>query len=769
MKKYLSSGGVAAILFLCGCDGHTPTEADEAGIGADDASSRPGATDEPQDASMSDSSPQSNDDAGTMPMSGDDAGLESPDFGSPPVEVLQVSVGPSHACAIVTGGDLYCWGKNDFGQLGIGKMSSPSAFEPPGRVGNESDWDSVAAGPSFTCGTRLGEVWCWGRNDRQELALANGVKDLAVAVPHFVSAFEYRAVAAGYFGICALNGKAGSSSFLACWGRVPSGVLGNTSPFSFTGEKFRSFAVGDNQACGIAESGQLYCWGANFNGELGRGNKTPSGAERPYDFSMVSVGPQAWTSVGMGTERTCGVSEGRLFCWGRRFNGSEFPDYYEPQTSPLQIGTRTDWASTADDCAIRTDGSLWCWGANGFGQVGTEPRVLPDFDDLGDGILQVGEPTGWTQVARAESTSCGVRAGQLECWGSNLNGLIPGLSPALVVKAQQVGADAGWTRVAAGSSSTCAIRDGQLFCWGPWLNLGARAAAPTSLPGTGWTDVSVGPTGLGVGVWNGNPYRWGGPRDAVAISPVYDGQESGKWTAVSIAPPDYGYVDYGDGWDDAARCGIRDRALSCTGWNYDGDYGSWPADTSTTYQGTWKAISLGSHSACAISTAGELWCWGGADGNSRQTPLRIGNLSSWSAIDTASRTWERNWGVRAGELHAWNKDATSTTKASAQRGWQSVAAGGGAACGIRQGALYCWGDAYGLGVLTGAGELDIWSESPALIDDGSKGAWQSLALGESHGCAIRGDGTLWCWGTNLYGELGLGRSWSATPVTVALE
>ena len=92
-----------------------------------------------------------------------------------------------------------------------------------------------------------------------------------------------------------------------------------------------------------------------------------------------------WATVTPGTFHTCERNDGTLWCWGSNWYGERGDGATSTQrTTPAQVGTATDWATlTASQhhtCATRTDGTLWCWGYNGFGALGdgtTTDRTTP--------------------------------------------------------------------------------------------------------------------------------------------------------------------------------------------------------------------------------------------------------------------------------------------------------------------------------------------------------------------------------------------------------
>lgn len=213
-------------------------------------------------------------------------------FGIP---VVSLSAGPTHNCAIVMGDALRCWGENVSGQLGL--LSTTTAVDPS-AVGNvDLGGASVAQtveGEAHTCvllkGNALdGQVYCWGSNQFGQLGYnpdpANGVPALGQSTdfpllsagPVLVGA-PVKQLAAGRYHTCALltDGK------VHCWGLNDRGYLGYGTPNVTSnappaagdvplGAKALRIAAGNIHTCALLETGDVRCWGVNVNGSLGYG------------------------------------------------------------------------------------------------------------------------------------------------------------------------------------------------------------------------------------------------------------------------------------------------------------------------------------------------------------------------------------------------------------------------------------------------------------------------------------------------------------------
>ncbi len=231
-----------------------------------------------------------------------------------PHQWQMLSAGSQHTCGLAATGLVYCWGNNSSGQLGNGTVSSSSSpvqMTGPGGL----TYRSVHSGTSHACAAATtGVVYCWGNNGNGQVGDGSlTARTLPVLVSGLTGIVE---LAGGYFHTCARSG----AGLIWCWGSNGVGEIGNgqTSGNVLTpaqvvgGNVYRSLTVGRQVTCAVTPTDQGFCWGLNFEGELG------IGSTQVFASSPVAVAPgMAWSSIDSHNVHTCGVIiSGAAYCWG---------------------------------------------------------------------------------------------------------------------------------------------------------------------------------------------------------------------------------------------------------------------------------------------------------------------------------------------------------------------------------------------------------------------------------------------------------------------
>jgi alpha-tubulin suppressor-like RCC1 family protein len=285
--------------------------------------------------------------------------------GSIPVaSATHLVAGNQHVLALV-GGDVWCWGVNSAGQCGQNPSMNPS-FNFPVFVMGGGKTVAIAAGAQHSCLLdSTGTAYCWGNNQFGQLGNGTTVSGPA---PVQVGLSNIKAIAAGGSTTCAIT----QSGAVSCWGFNAQGELGNNSttnsstPVTVSGVTgATSIAVGGTHACAIAGQA-LYCWGANSFGQLG--NNT---MQEAHTATMIRT---PITAVSAGFDFTCAIGNGGALCWGNNQYGQLGDGTTTQRLVPTPIGPLSGMATTigagqSSACAT-VDGILYCWGANSAGQLG---------------------------------------------------------------------------------------------------------------------------------------------------------------------------------------------------------------------------------------------------------------------------------------------------------------------------------------------------------------------------------------------------------------
>jgi len=358
-----------------------------------------------------------------------------PSFAEPlpaPVATAQrfagIGLGHNHSCMRTSAGAAWCWGDNQYGQLGA--TSSETCVEGAGlpcssrplAVGGSTVFTSLAAAVRHSCGlTSAGTVWCWGFGLGGQLgdgSRANSLVPLAVAGAH---TFVQLSISLFSDHNCGL--KADGS--LWCWGAGFSyGTMGpspSAVPTPWTAASavaFSQIALGEAHACGLDAAGLAWCIGNNGYGQLGEGGSTSS------PLPLAVAGARRYVQIVAGPSHSCALdAAGQAWCWGQGNavgdgGGAEAP----PRRAPVPVAGSQRFvhlsAGAARTCGLTAAGAAWCWGDGWNGVIGdgaTAHRATP---------AAVATPA-LVALAAGGVVSCGIdSAGQAWCWGGNESGAV---------------------------------------------------------------------------------------------------------------------------------------------------------------------------------------------------------------------------------------------------------------------------------------------------------------------------------------------------------
>jgi alpha-tubulin suppressor-like RCC1 family protein len=340
-----------------------------------------------------------------------------------PLSFIQISAGTEHVCGVAADGKAWCWGANQAGELGIPPANSPHQCSDrpcalrPVTVSGGLRFQQVTAGNGVTCGLSTGdEVFCWGDNSVGQLGIGNSLG--FSSTPREVAGGRfYRLVRAGTGNmVCAIT----RARDAFCWGGgyLGNGVLGTSrSPVKVAGtQDWLDLGVANQHACAITTANLAWCWGFNHHGELGDGttatSKTPVQAAKGFAFRDIEAG--GVTSCGI-------LMDDRGVCWGSSTATGDGRGAGRTTLTPVALGGTRKWSNLAlsflDGCGVTLAGVGFCWGNGTAGELGngsTTNHFSP---------VQVSGGITWLSISPGFAFSCGVaKSGKGWCWGDGSNG-----------------------------------------------------------------------------------------------------------------------------------------------------------------------------------------------------------------------------------------------------------------------------------------------------------------------------------------------------------
>jgi alpha-tubulin suppressor-like RCC1 family protein len=346
--------------------------------------------------------------------------------------------------------ELYTWGANSNGQLGDGTTTNKSS---PIQIGALTTWKSLSLNSSISRSPAgiftTGELYLWGNNSGGQLGLGDTTnRSSPVQVGSLTNWLQ---IAGDLFSSHAVK----TDGTLWSWGDNGNGQLGNgtttstSSPIQVGAQTYWSLVSACAEtAVALTNTGALYAWGANSAGQLGQNDTT----KRSSPVQVGALTNWAWVSVGGISQASSCVSvktDGTLWAWGsNRFGALGLGDTTY-RSSPVQVGTLTDWAKVSSSSAlfslaVKTNGTLWAWGYNISGRLGdgtTTNKSSP---------VQIGALTNWSSVSAGSRGGLSIKTdGTLWGWGSGYGGFIGDGTTTDRSSPVQIGAETTWSVVSA--------------------------------------------------------------------------------------------------------------------------------------------------------------------------------------------------------------------------------------------------------------------------------------------------------------------------------
>jgi alpha-tubulin suppressor-like RCC1 family protein len=702
--------------------------------------------------------------------------------------IRAVSGGGSHACLLRADGGVFCWGRNDDGQLGDGTRTPRTV---PVRV--LDDAVAVATGERHTCAVRSGgAVLCWGADEKGQLGDGGGDDKLTPAPVAGLD--DAVAVAAGVDFSCATHAADGTVS---CWGDDTVGQLGDgsaadglprrpTAVFGLIG--VRAVTARWRHACAVRDDETLWCWGYNNDGQLGDGSRVDQ--RQPVRVAGLTT----VTAAGVGNSHSCAATRASgLYCWGSNGSGQLAQSSDAGALMPARVPIVSDPVGLAvgaqHTCAVRNTGAVLCWGSNGSGQLGDGTTAAFSVP-----VAVSGLPAGRRLGAGAAFSCAETRDGALFCWGDNHQGQLgaggdafrarPGPVADLPPNGARVGA------IAAGGGHTCAtmlsaaygMAPDRPYCWGADQagQLGNNGRTDLSSPEPVKSELRADTISAGAThtcATEGALWCWG-RGNAGQLGPGHPPIDSAQ-PSVALEGLFSAVAAGGAHTCAIGSTGGAAEQLYCFGANSDGQLG----DGTTTSRMAAAAVALGTAApyeivagdahSCALDRDGYIWCWGrGTDGQlgdgsgqSRTTPVKV-DLGARDRRAAAIAAGGAHTCARADDDQVWcwgrgaegqlgtgdTTNALAPVQLTTLGAARSVAAGGAHSCAaLSDGTARCWG-ANDLGQL-GDGTTHA-RPAPTLVLGLRDVA--TIAAGAAHSCAVLTDGSTTCWGADTSGQLGDG-------------
>ncbi len=465
--------------------------------------------------------------------------------------VTDLSVGAGFGCALLGDQTVWCWGRNDVGQLGygttdvcpellMGGMSrSIACHSSPFQLAGVNNARTLILSGNHGCSMRAnGTFGCWGGNEAGQLGTGTQFSSMDIARAQLPSGRAHNVAALGTHHSCAM-----AQDGLYCWGSNQFGQLGamgadrcmidgtavecaRTPVKVMAPTLIVGIAAGTGHTCVLLENGQVFCWGANQYAQLGRGTASEMPVREPTQVRMGSGILTDVTAITAGRDHTCALRrDGGVVCWGRNDRGQLGSAPVMAEGCAAQCGVRatgvTDLTGDLDprgDGGVALDGSTD--GATDASRdvvaVMDVPNPPPPPQDVVtmDGALtdvrtdsvsprdtyandgNSGSALRALEVSAGDQFACArINDGTIRCWGSNANGELGdgrtgGGSARPVVVVAGPGADLTnplqrSRLVRAGGTSACAaLMDGTVRCWGSNQSgaLGTGSLAPAFGP-----------------------------------------------------------------------------------------------------------------------------------------------------------------------------------------------------------------------------------------------------------------------------------------------
>ncbi len=329
----------------------------------------------------------------------------------------EIAAGMYQTLAIDESGNLWSWGLNNNGQLGNGgevDVNNPVQIKPGTK------FTQVSAGNLFCLALdEDGNIWSFGTNGVGQLGV-DGITKSNEPVK-IASETTFKSISAGSSHGLAID----INNNLWSWGLNSNGQLGNgtndnsNTPVQIMSDiNFTEITAGYNSSAAISTTGALYTWGENSEGQLGDGtneaSSTPKNIETSKTYTKVQMSKGGNYTLAIDTE-------GKLYAWGNNQYGQLGNETFENSNTPIAIMEDKQIKEITlgynHTLAIDTEGKLYAWGANGEGKLGTGNEILTNTP------VQISEDKTFKKVSAGWNHTVAIEEnGSLYVWGGNESG-----------------------------------------------------------------------------------------------------------------------------------------------------------------------------------------------------------------------------------------------------------------------------------------------------------------------------------------------------------